>query len=173
MKLQEFKKLELSITWTLIDIGYKGSKIFQDELSSNEVINYAISLLDYDNYSWEVLELAGEKEVNTEEIDRHIKILSSYEMCNRDVEFEKWVVWYVSKHIQKKYDNYIDGLIELGDIWIKLGMPKDSPHIFQGLNNGISPQKYYTLENYENLYDAHVKWLNDKLLRLRHIDTKY
>ena len=52
-------------------------------------------------------------------------------------------------------------------------MPKDSPHIFQGLNNGISPQKYYTLENYENLYDAHVKWLNDKLLRLRHIDTKY
>lgn len=162
MKLEEFRKLNLSITWTLIDIGYKGSEIFQDELFSDEIIDYAISRLSDDNYLDEVAELAGERVENTEEINRYVKILSAYEGYDFEKEFEKWVVCYVNKNIQKKYDNCIDGLIELGDIWIKLGMPKDSPHIFQGVDNCISPQEYYTIENYENLYQSHINWVKNK-----------
>ena len=166
MKLEDFRKLNLLVTWTLIDIGYKGSEIFQDELSSNEIIDYAISLLNNDNYLEEVAELSGERAENTEEINRYIKILSAYEKCDKDKEFEKWIMCYVNKNIQKKYENCIDGLMELGDIWLKLGMPKDSPHIFQGVDNSILPQEYYTMQNYENLYQAHINWVKNKLSKM-------
>lgn len=166
MKLEEFRKLNLSVTWTLIDTGYKGSEVFRDELSSDEVIDYAISLLSNDNYLEEVAELAGESAENTEEINRYIKTLSTYEKYDKDKEFEKWVICYVNKSIQKKYDNCIDGLMELGDIWLKLGIPQDSPHIFQGANNSISPQEYYTMQNYENLYQAHINWVKNKLSKM-------
>lgn len=155
--------MNLPITWTLIDIGFKGSEIFRDELTANEIIDYAISLLTNDNYFEEVAELAIEREENKEEINRYVNILSSYEKCDKNKEFEKWVLCYVNKMLQKKCKNCIDGLIELGDIWLKLGMPKDSPHIFQGVNNTITPQEYYTMQNYENLYRAHINWVKNKL----------
>lgn len=167
IELKEFIKLGLHITWTLIDIGFKGSDVFCNELKASDIIEYAESILYLDDYHEEVAELASESEENIYEIDKYVKILSSYEKCERSLEFEKWVVCYVNKHIQKKYDNCIDGLIELADIWVKLEMPKDYPFIFQGVDNELIPEEYYTMQNYEKLYQDHINWIKDKLYKLK------
>lgn len=172
IKLDEFIKLKLPITWTLIDIGFKGSDIFFGELETLDIIEYAESLLYLDNYYAEVAELAGEKKENIFEVDKYIKILSSYENCCWELEFEKWTVCYVNKCIQTKYDNCIYGLVELADIWVKLKMPKDSPFVFQGVNNSIKPEEYYTMQNYEKLYQSHVDWVKNKLYKLQHLTKK-
>lgn len=165
IELNEFKKLGLKITWTLIDIGFRGSEMFFYELKASDILEYAVSILYSDDYHEEVAELAGENEKNIYEIDRYIKILSSYEKCERSLELEKWIVCYVNKIIQNKYDNCFNGLMELEEMWIKLEVPKDCPFVFHG-DNKLSIKKYFTMQNYEKQYQNHINWIQDKIHKL-------
>ena len=76
--------------------------------------------------------------------------------------FEKWKLVYIKKNFPQLNKNIIQGLIELNDLWVKLDFPKDSPCILQGVKNNISPQEYYTEENYIYLYNRHLDWIRDK-----------
>ena len=69
----------------------------------------------------------------------------------------------VAKRIEKKNPSYIDGLMELSDLWIELEFPNDSPHIFQGRENNITPQEYYTKQNYDKLFSKHKEWLKNEI----------
>lgn len=46
IKLDDFINMGFRITWTLIEIGFKGSKQFFGQISSDEVINFAINKLE-------------------------------------------------------------------------------------------------------------------------------
>ena len=50
---------------------------------------------------------------------------------------------------------------------MKLGFPEDSPHIFQGRNNNITPEEYYTQENYDYLYEKHIEWLQKEIKSIK------
>ena len=63
----------------------------------------------------------------------------------------------------KKNNDFIDGLLELTDLWCKLDYPKDSPHVIQGLDNFLSPTEYYTKENYDILYKKNYEWFVKEL----------
>ena len=69
--------------------------------------------------------------------------------------------------LKKKNTKYIEGLIELTELWDKLGFPSDMPHIVQGRNNTISPSEYYSQENYDKLYDINCDWFKTELLYLQ------
>ena len=69
--------------------------------------------------------------------------------------------------IKEKNHNFVDGLIQLTELWDKLDYPKDSPHTVQGRNNKISPNEYYTQENYDKLYKANCEWFRKELLYLQ------
>lgn len=159
--LKEFRELGLKITWKLLFIGYKGNPIFSDELTTNQIIEYALDVYSIDATNNLLLELILEE--RTENVSSLLESLSNIENTCFDIEFRKWRVLFVSKKIAKKNSNYIDGLCELGDIWIKLGYPDDSPFIFQGRNNNISPENYYTKQNYDDLYFKHQVWIADEL----------
>ena len=169
--LNEFKSLGLSITWALIDIGFKGDETFGGELSPIDILNYAASLLQQEVYPEEVAELAGELEQNVDDIDRYVKILSSQEGIDRNIEFQKWMVCYVNSHL-KKNNNVVNGLVELGAMWIKLGMPPNAPYVFQGVNNNVSPADYYTSQNYERLLRQHGLWIEEQLIKLHSYNQK-
>lgn len=163
IKLSNFNELGIAITWTIIDIGFKGNDIFSGQLSADDIINYAMETLEKDNYPETVAELASESVESTEQIADYIKKLSGEENVNTNCEIEKWKVCYVYQCVKVKHENYIDGLCELGDIWLKIGLPHDNPHIYQGVNNGISPKEYYTQKNYDELFEAHHKWIKSRL----------
>ena len=44
------------------------------------------------------------------------------------------------------------------ELWDSLGFPEDSPHIVQGVNNTLSPNEYYSQENYDELYRLNYEW---------------
>lgn len=44
-----------------------------------------------------------------------------------------------------------------------LDFPEDSPHIFQGRDNNITPEQYYTEQNYSYLFDEHVRWIKNEI----------
>ncbi|MBP3800973.1 MAG: DUF2247 family protein [Clostridia bacterium] len=171
IELRNFKDKELNISWKLIDIGFHGSKEFYEELSSKDIINYAISTSENDfkdlAYKRLVEKIACEYEDNYEKLDYIIKELVKLENnIDYKLEFRKWVYMYVYINLKKNSD-YIQGLIELTELWAKLNFPDFSPHIVQGVNNDIIPQEYYTAENYNNLLRKHFEWLEAELENIK------
>ena len=163
IQLKDFKDKGFNVSWKLINIGFHGSEEFYEELSSKDIINYAISILESDFkdsvYKRLVEEIACEYEENYEKLDYNIKELVKLENnIDYKLEFRKWVYMYVSINLKKNSDN-IQGLIELTELWAKLDFPDFSPHIVQGVNNDIIPQDYYTTENYNYLLRKHFEWL--------------
>jgi len=166
IKIEDFRELEFKITWRLLDIGFMGSETFRNELSSQEIIDYAIFECNNNNDE-DVINLACEYSENIDEVDSYLKNLVSKERTSNEIEFRKWRVVYVKKQLSKPNTDFINGLIELGDIWAKFNFPEDSPHIFQGRNNDITPEQYYTEENYKNLLKNHFIWMSDEISKLK------
>ena len=164
---KDFIDNKIKITWKLINIGYIGSNTFKNELSTEEILNYAIKCSCDDKIQDTNLELlACEYKENIEQIDMYIKKLADSEDSNFEREFRKWRAIYVKIEL-KKQSNYWTGLIHLNDIWSKFDFPNDSPYILQGVNNNITPKEYYTEENYIYLYEKIIKWLQIELEYLR------
>ena len=91
-----------------------------------------------------------------------VQELANIEKSEYKLAFEKWKLVYIKKNFPQLNKNIIQGLIELSDLWVKLDFPEDSPCILQGVKNNISPQEYYTEENYIYLYNRHLDWIRDK-----------
>lgn len=167
IKIKDFTEKGFKISWTLLNIGFDGSAIFRNQLNGEDIIDYAVSKVAYGDESLDVILLASSHASNKEEISELLKKLSKNERIGTKIEFKKWRVIYVSKHLPDIQDEYIQGLIELGDIWAMLDFPEDSPHIFQGRNNNITPKEYYNKENYERLLKAHKVWIDNEIAYIR------
>ena len=171
IKIREFKDYNLKITWKLLYLGYKGNDVFKDELDVSDILSYAIEKLEDEDCDELVYDLASEYESNTDKIDNILRKLSEKEDANEKLELRKWRVLIVAKELVTKNDNFVNGLLSLGNLWIKLGFPEDSPHVFQGKDNNISPEEYYTEENYQNIYEEHLHWLNKEIEFIRYNES--
>jgi len=60
-------------------------------------------------------------------------------------------------------DEPMYGLIAFTEFWARFDYPDDSPHVVQGQNNCITPQEYYTKQNYDDMIIRHKNWLKSKL----------
>jgi len=166
IKLDDIKKAGFKVTWKAIDIGFKGSNVFRDELSTSDIIDYAILQLEEGNEDETLCALACEQGTNTEGVDKLVKELTNKENIEYSIEFRKWLVLYVEKKLPDEKIDYISGLLTLGDIWVALDFPEDSPHVFQGKGNDIAPEQYYTEENYKILLHKHKEWIKKEVSEL-------
>ncbi len=162
IKLENIKKLGLSITWRLL---YKG--ICEKQLNAEDVIDYAIEKLEAGDSRIEVCELAGSYVDEQEDIRSLLCKLVEQENTQDDFEDRKIRAVIVSNALRTKDNNCINGLMNLTDLWIGLGYPSDSPHIIQGKDNNMTPKEYYTIENYNLIYEKNVEWLKKELEYLR------
>lgn len=162
IKLKDIKQLGLFITWKLLYIGLQNRQI-----EAEEVIEYATEKLEEGNKREEICELAGAYTEEHEEICNVLWKLAEQEDAQIDIENRKIRAVIVSRVLKTKNENCINGLMDITDLWIELGYPDDSPHIIQGKGNCISPSEYYTMENYNFLYEKNVEWLRMELEDLR------
>ncbi|WP_338952055.1 MULTISPECIES: DUF2247 family protein [Fusobacterium] len=158
--LQDFKNNNLKINWKIIDIGCLGSKIFRNELSYDDIINFSLEKFDEKNKI--ILKIISSDKDEYEEIGILVRELANIEKSEYEIAFEKWELVYIKKNLPVLNKNFIQGLIELNDLWVKLDFPEDGPYILQGVNNNISPKEYYTEKNYRYLYNRHLNWIKDK-----------
>ena len=165
-KLDNIKEAGFKVTWKVINIGFRGSKVFSYELSPRDIIDYALLQLEMGCEDEELNELACEYDTNIEDIDNLVKKLANKENTDYNTEFRKWIVLYVKKKLPTEKTEYINGLIALGDIWAVLDFPEDSPHTFQGQGNDITPEQYYTEDNYKELLNKHKDWLEKEVEKL-------
>lgn len=162
IKINDIKNLGLSITWRLL---YKA--ICEKQLSEEDVIAYAIEKLEEGETGSEICELAGLCADEQYNIRNLLWALVEQENTQDDFENRKIRAVIVNNALRTKDDNCINGLMSLTDLWIGLGYPSDSPHIMQGRDNNITPREYYTIENYNFLYEKNVDWIKKELEYLR------
>jgi len=162
IRLENIKNLGLSITWRLL---YKG--ICENQLSVEDVVAYAMKKLEEGDIRSEVCELAGSYINEQEDICSLLMQLMEQENTQDDFENRKIRAAIVSNALRTKDNNCINGLMNLTDLWIGLGYPSDSPHIIQGRDNHMTPREYYTVENYNLIFDKNVEWLKKELEYLR------
>ena len=158
--LEDFKNNNLKINWKVIDIGCLGSKIFKNELSYDDIINFSLEKFDEKNKL--ILRIISSDRDEYQEMAYLVQELANIEKSEYKLAFEKWKLVYVKKNFPKLNKNIIQGLIELNELWFRLDFPEDSPYTLQGVKNNISPQEYYTEENYIYLYNKHLNWIRDK-----------
>lgn len=168
MKIRNFIEKGFGISWTLLNMGWSGNVKFKKQLAGQDIIDFAMSKMEDGDESIDVVLLASSHAANEEEISEILKRLSDSEDVNADNEFRKWRAIYVSKNLPDIHAKYIQGLIKLGDIWTFLDFPDDSPHVFQGRNNSITPNEYYTQENYIKLLEKHREWVEKEITYLRY-----
>jgi hypothetical protein len=167
IKIRDFIEKGFGISWTLLNIGWNGSAKFKRQLAGQDIIDFAMNKMEDGDESTDVVLLASSHATDAEEISELLKRLSDGEEIDADNEFRKWQAIYVSKNLPDIQAEYMQGLIELGDIWALLDFPDDSPHVFQGRNNSITPNEYYTKENYIKLLEKHQEWLEKETADLR------
>jgi hypothetical protein len=142
----------------------------QEYFASKDIIDYAVDRLE-ESDDIEVCELAGAQEYEKDHINELLQDLIKQENTQDDLEFRKIRATIASEVLQVKNDNYIDGLMELADLWSGFDFPEDSPHVIQGRGNEIAPQDYYTQENYDMLYQKNKVWLDSEVEDLRENQT--
>lgn len=163
MILEKFKKNKLFINWTTILIGWNGPGKFSRILTEQEVINYALELVQTDsNVPDEVWLLAGCSKSDTQEIQNLLIKLASFE-CNQTNELLKWEIVLLQDVLEKIDNRSLYGLLQLTEFWEKFQYPSDSPHTVQGRNNEVSIMKYYTEETFNSLIKLHYEWIDKKL----------
>ena len=168
IKLKSFEQENIIITWTAIKIGLYGYCNFASQLENQDVLNYALELLEKDiNQNEDILALAICYEENSEEIRSIVYKLSQYEDIDYYFEVRKWRALYLKELLINLPKDFIDGLYELTDFWAMFNYPEDSPHIVQGKNSNISPQEYYSEENYANIVNNHKTWLKEEFKKLK------
>lgn len=161
MIIKTLNELSICISWKMIYIGMRN-----DEISTYEIIDYAMTLIEQGAAQAEIYELAG---AYADDYEYILNLVRDLQENNLDEKYEgrKIRLAIVYNVLKKKNTKFVEGLIELTELWDKLGFPSDMPHIVQGRNNSISPSEYYSQENYDRLYDINCDWLRTELLYLQ------
>lgn len=163
-RIEKLKKMGFKINWELIYLGYYGNSIIPcSQISKKEIKEYANTLIEK---SFEQFDLITDLvfEIDNDYMLREIlNKLKKNETVSEKLQERKWRVLIVSESLENIKDDYLEGLFELNELWVSLGIPNDSPHIFQGRNNLLTPQEYYTKEMFEKLYALNKEWLQTEI----------
>lgn len=141
--------------------------VFYGAISLEEILDYATKIIEESKeYDEEILQIACLNISDKEKIKQLVHKLASYEKKDDDIEFRKLRFLFVKKSLPMYCLNYIDGIMGLTDIWLNFECDQYCPHIFQ--TNDISPEDYYTEDNYKFLIYKHIEWLTIEGEYLRH-----
>lgn len=156
--LKDFKQLNINITWKML---YRG--LIKQQILAEDVIKFAIEKLEDGDDDIDVCELAGTYANERNEVCELLWKLAEQENTEDEIEDRKIRAIIVYNVLKTKNNNFIDGLIDLTDLWASLDFPSDCPHIVQGKDNNISPNEYYTENNYNFMYEKNVEWLRKEI----------
>lgn len=159
----DLKKIKI-IDWGVIYLGCKGLPI--GVLSPDSVSNYAceqlILIKSKDASFILVSELACCAEINYEILNILSK-LCDLNKIDLNLSKKKWLVFSLKELMDHLPKDSLYGPLELNNFWNEWGEPNNSPNIIQGVNNTMTPNEFYTNENYLKIISNHSLWIKREL----------
>ncbi len=162
-RIEDIKRLEFTITWEIIRLGWIGPGDFLKQLSVEEINTFACCMINEAsvNNLGEIAELCATR---NEQLITEILSKLSPEINERTERI--WRAVLLQETMNSLPADPLYGMIGLTDFWLQFGYPVDSPHEMQGVGNDISPTDYYTHNNFEKTLNNHRGWLEKEINEL-------
>lgn len=162
-KLCVLKNLGFKISWNLIAIGLYGNGEIPPLITHLDVVDYLDGLLtDIDEQTENIIALICEKE-DCKKFDRLLKKLASEDDSNIAVQKRKWRAYLLKNLIDNINEDSLQGLLELMEFWVSMGIPDNCPQTFPNSDNKKSIQEYFTQASYEFNLNKNREWLNEEI----------
>lgn len=164
--LRQLEEFGFNINWSVIKIGYFGNEFISPLLTVHDICSFVIKQLEFAdsvefNNDLAIQLLCAENDEY--EFKEILNQLSKNEKVCMEMQLQKWIVLLLFKQLQNLSEDYTEGLIQLTEFWISIGLPDNCPHIIQGSNNSLSPNEYYTQAMYTALKKRNQQWLNNEI----------
>jgi hypothetical protein len=163
-RLKTLQALGLPVNWRTVLVGFVGPGKLGRLLKPEDVLSYAEDAIAQGDTSDEVVALAVSDD--SEEIERHLRTLSSHEQLSVEREEKKWRVLLLKEALADLPRDPLSGLLALTSFWERFDFPEDSPHVVQGRGNKLSPIEYYTEDNFRDAVERHAGWIERELASL-------
>lgn len=161
IEIEQFRKLNLRVTWRLL---YRG--VCEHQIGGADIVEFAIEQVESGDDREDVCKLAALNPTEKNDMYRSLFALSSQEKTVDEIEDRKIRAVIVNERLKYNAEDYIEGLLELSELWVDLGIPNDSPFVMQA-DSDIEPDAYFTKSNYCFLYKKSKDWLDEELDYLR------
>lgn len=162
-KLCVLKKMGFKISWNLIVIGLYGHDEIPPLITRLDIVNYLDSMLtDVDEQTDNMIALICEKDDNTK-FDKLLEEFASRDNSNIDIQKRKWRAYLLKNLIDNISEDSLQGLLELMDFWVSMGIQPNCPQAFPNSNNKKSIQEYFTQASYEFYLNKNREWLDEEI----------
>lgn len=161
--IKQIQMFGFQINWTFLSIGYYGFLTISSQITSNDVCQYALEVLEKMNSGYELVAQLVAAENDEYEFNEIMGQLVKSENVDLNIQERKWRVYLVDQELKKISKDFFNGLLELTDLWVSLDLPNDCPHVIQGRNNTYSPQEYYTQTMYDILVKKNMDWVKNEI----------
>ncbi|HAN20473.1 MAG TPA: hypothetical protein DCP51_02160 [Clostridiales bacterium] len=167
--IQKLQAIGFKINWTLLKIGYEGQDFLPKLISSNAISQYTECLVETMESDYELIVqlISPEDEMEFCEI---LEKLARDENVEQSIQQRKLRVYVVLEALETLPNDYFNGLLELTDTWVSLGLPDDCPHVVQGRNNTYTPQEYYTQDVFNSLLEKNKQWVRDEIEYIKSLE---
>lgn len=171
-KLEEISEIGFKINWCFIKIGYLGYEYLQTQLTKQDICEYGYNILEKIESSYDLLtQLLGESS-NDYVFEEILEKLAREERTDTTLQVRKWIVYLTKNMISNLREDYFENLLTITDFWVSLGIPQNTPHIFQAVNNKITPKEYYTKEMHDLIIDKHMQWIDNEIKQISLLEQK-
>ncbi|EHK9412179.1 DUF2247 family protein [Enterococcus faecalis] len=163
--IDEFKKNAISFSWSELKIGrfgYSDDNFYlQGRINDDYVMAYTLDYLsknenEENSFLWEL----GSLSLSYDETEVY-DLLDSITNSDEDLQaYYKWRWILVNNLLNEiKCMDTINALLEISEFWLDLQSPFDMPYQYQGINNDMTPEYFYTEEHLSKVILEHKEWL--------------
>ncbi|CAR83195.1 hypothetical protein lmo4a_0493 [Listeria monocytogenes L99] len=174
MDITKFKENDIPFSWNELKLGRFGfldrdfylQRIWNDEVVMKYILAYLTKNENEENpYLWELGSLF--KPYDENEIFRLLDLVAG--SSENDLKsYYRWRWVLVNDLLNSIMDKgYVDALLEISEFWLDLKFPVDMPFQFQGVENQLTPQEFYTEEYLSKVVLSHKNWLAAEKERVR------
>lgn len=160
--LELLLQLGFKIYWTTVKVGYYGYDYLPPQLTANDICQFALNKLNFNDADELVARLACAENDKTE-FENILDRLTQNENVSFETQLRKWIILLLFRRLETLSNDYTEGLVQLTEFWISLDLPDNCPHTIQGRNNCLSPKEYYTQAMYDILKEKNRNWLENEI----------
>jgi hypothetical protein len=167
--LEKLREKGIRIDWSTVFVGWDKSFFNIPLVTSKEVIRYAseIFALTPSRKCDALLSIVIATEDEESIIRESLRQLAHQDGSSKQFAQRKWRVMLLSELLPNiKSLGPTHGLIRLTEFWDDFGFPQDMPHVVQGRENTVKPDRYYSVENLKEILKRHNRWIQDELAHL-------
>jgi len=160
--LDQIRILNLPLNWTVVRKGWIGPMNFPPLISAGEIRTYAdmqiLHASDTELADVAALCTSYDSEVISECLSR----LTSDIDANADRVWRAVLLQDMLDTLASVTDVY-EKFSQIYEFWCNCEQPEELPFQLQGFDNNISPQEYYTVENYALQHSRLVRWVASEI----------